>query len=94
MIKVATSMRVDASPARVETRDLSTEIQRLKRELKRQPANFDLYCRLGDKLRENAEIELAIDAYGKALELKSDPRLSTILELCKEDLTYFHTSSD
>ena len=87
-------MKKDTNPARLETRDLSVEIQRLKKELKRQPANFDLYCCLGDKLRENAEIELAIDAYSKALELKHDQKVSTMLNFCKEDLMYFHHSSD
>ena len=86
-------MKIDTSPARVETRDLSNEIQRLKKELKRQPS-FDLYCRLGDKLRENADIELAINAYSKALELKNDPRIATMLDHCKDDLLYFRRSSD
>jgi len=70
-------MNSDSSQARIESRDIPTEIERLKRELKREP-DFSLYCRLGDKLRENAEIELAIDAYSKALELKKDQRISTM----------------
>ncbi len=69
--------------------DLGVQIEKLEHELKKQPANFDLWKRLGQTLRDNSDLEGAIEAFNKALEIKPNNKdIMDRLYECKVELKF------
>nr|MDO8114691.1 tetratricopeptide repeat protein [Candidatus Sigynarchaeota archaeon] len=64
-------------------------------EVKKQPKNFDLWKRLGQKYKDNSELEQAISAFSKALELKPGNKdVTQLIDFCKKDLDFLKSASD
>ncbi len=61
--------------------EAETLLERLQRQIERQPDSVTLHRKLGDLYRQQRDYEKAIEAYGKALELegKSDPGLERLI---------------
>ncbi len=71
-------------------KDLDSEIERLRIEVKEHPDNFDAWKRLGQRMQTNSDYDDAIEAFNQALVIDpTNDEVKKRLDACKREWNFY-----